>query len=458
MIIPCTVAADISFPEDGLPSAFIRELEKATTYQNPKFYQAQRMGFYTGNIPRTIVTFDHQHTTMRLHRGTASKITEVAGKHGISIRWVDNRLTVPHAFKSKIVLRDYQTPAVEAAVLAGQGIIRGPCGAGKTCVLLKLIEVLGQRALVVVWNGSLMEQWIERVHDFYGMRAGIIGQGKHELAPITCGMQQSLARGCDEYLDKFGTVIVDETHRLAASSWQTVVNKFPAKHRIGASANETRKDGLDFLVYDTLGELVHEIRYQQLEDEGVAMPVKIRVIQTDYDDPMYRESRGAAKDYTGMLNDLVQDTDRNRLILDTIMSEYDPHVRRPMLLLTERRTAVDYWHKLLNDRGIKTGLMLGGAGSRRATEETRRGLISGEVDCAVATVQIAGEGLDITELSRMYITTPMAKHWRRMEQVVGRLKRVAHGKTDAVAYYFLDRTFPRDLKAIQRKFENVEVM
>jgi superfamily II DNA or RNA helicase len=186
------------------------------------------------------------------------------------------------------------------------------------------------------------------------------------------------------------------------------------------------------------------------------MPVHVHVIRTDYDDPLYREARGAAKDHTGMLNDLVRDGERNRLILATIMREYDPSVRRPMLLLTERRDAVDYWHRVLNERGIKTGIMLGGAASRKASEETRRGMISGTVDCAVATVQIAGEGMDIKELSRMFITTPMARHWRRAEQVIGRLKRIAHGKTDAKAFYFWDhRIAPGDLRALRKHFENV---
>ena len=459
MTLDCTVAASISFATAQAPRKFLQDLQRELTYANPKYHRQQAMGYYVGTIPRQIRTYTTEGDQTLVQRGAVGKMRKLALHHGVDLRWTDKRLRVPAKFKSKIVLRDYQQPAVDAALESMQGVIRGPCGCGKTLVLLAAIERFQQRTLVIVWNNVLMDQWIERIHDFFGIDAGVIGGGRCDLdSPIVCGMQQTLMRGVEQYLPLFGAVVVDETHRLGAGSWQGVVNPFPAAVRIGASADETRKDGLDFLVYDTLGDVFHEIRNEQLVDAGKAMPVTIRVIPTQYDDPVYRTARGAARDNTQMINCMVADADRNSLILRTILSQYDPTIRRPMLVLVERRAACTYWCDELRRHGMQVGLMLGGAANKRETEQTRQGLIGGELDCAVSTT-VADEALDVPELAREFILTPTARHFRRMTQQVGRLKRPAQGKTDALCFYFLDSLlFPGHLKMIRKHFENVSVV
>jgi superfamily II DNA or RNA helicase len=441
VILRATVDACIHFDEAGLPTAFIREVEKVLTYANPKFFRTQAIGRSTWNIPRTMTTFDHHMSTMSLYRGTASRLVEIAAKHGIDVEWTDNRVSVPHAFKSKIKPYEYQGLAVDAAVKAGQGILTGPCASGKSVIGLLMAEKFAQRTLVCVHNTVLLNQWIEKVHDFYGIKAGIIGGGKREITPISIGLCQTLCRGVDDLKDKFGLVICDEVHHASCNTHQTVFNWFPAKYKVGISADEKRADGLEFLIYDTFGEVLYRINNPQLDAADRLMPVTIRIVETDYDDPLYREAQGANKDSVGMLTDLVADPERNALIMSLIMKEFDPTVRRSMLLLTGRVSACEYWHRELTARGMKVGMLIGAqhSGGKKAQEETRRGLISGEIDIAISN-SLGEEGLDAPELARVFCTVPLSKgSMRRMNQMIGRLKRPAAGKTDAVFYYLWDR-------------------
>jgi hypothetical protein len=63
-------------------------------------------------------------------------------------------------------IRAEQVGAVDAFLKAKCGLLELPCGFGKTIVALHLIHRIGKKTLVIVHKEFLLEQWIERIHEF----------------------------------------------------------------------------------------------------------------------------------------------------------------------------------------------------------------------------------------------------------------------------------------------------
>jgi len=239
-------------------------------------------------------------------------------------------------------------------------------------------------------------------------------------------------------------VLVHNCHHWAAKTFLHVANMFPAAYRIGVSASEKRKDGLEFLIYDSFGPCVYEIHKEYLVELGKLLPIKMEVIRTDYMDESYVESCMAREppDWINMISELAVDRERNDLIFEHINRVLLANKRHRILMLSERVQACKDWVEKLKSIGIPAGLMIGGSKNSRKLEETIDGLRDGSVRIGVGT-KVADEGLDIPPLTHIFLTCPVHQHPKRLTQMVGRAARISKGKKEAVAVYFWDwRMFP----------------
>lgn len=186
---------------------------------NPAYAQAEKHGRYTGGIDPTIPlwNFDRASNTMSVPRGYGQALTALLRKHGIS--WqvaADNRVLLdPVDFGSKIELRDYQDPAVEAALRATGGVLVAPAGSGKTQMGLEIIARLRQPALWLTHTLDLAKQAINRADENLSLtqtEIGMVGAGRHRIGNrLTIGIIQTLINmDLSELAGRFGTVIVDE--------------------------------------------------------------------------------------------------------------------------------------------------------------------------------------------------------------------------------------------------------
>jgi superfamily II DNA or RNA helicase len=208
-----------------------------------------------------------------------------------------------------------------------------------------------------------------------------------------------------------------------------VAELFASRHRIGASADERRKDGKDWLIRDTFGPVVYEIGKGDLQDREYLVPVHMRVVTTEYVDGVYLDSvaePGVAADWNGMVTRMNQDDARNDLIeAEVLLALRDPWAK--VLLLNDRVEACRGWaHRISMRIGAdKCGLLLGKArkrGSRRTNERTLAGLRGGVVRF-VAGTSVADEGLDVPPLTHVFVTCPSHTHLQRLEQRAGRTAR-----------------------------------
>ncbi len=428
--------------------ALLREFE----HVNPDHGKRRSMGYSTHAVPKRVKTWERAGDMIRFPRGGAERIREAARLTRARVLFRDRRLLLPEVDfpEHRLELRWYQRDALAACVSREQGIIRAPTGSGKTTIMIALAAALRQPALVVVRKRGLLVQWKRRIEHDLGIdprEIGQIGGGKRRVGPrFTLALQQSLSSAkfpLADFAPRFGTILVDECHEVAARTFQHAVCAFPARYRIGASADETRKDRKEFLVYDQLGEVLLDVSREDLEKDGSIVPVVIRIVETDFEADWYVNAPKEDRDFGALMVEMASCPERNDAVVAAVRSALGLG-QRPVLVFTRRR---DHARHLADERlfanGIKSGLLLGGPDMRVRFDEDLARLDAGGLDASVGTIEAVGTGTDVPGLRAGVMGLPLGDNRQLLNQVSGRICRSDEGKRCGYLYYLLDRkVFP----------------
>ena len=261
-----------------------------------------------------------------------------------------------------------------------------------------------------------------------------------------------------------GGVLVHNCQRAPAQSFLRVVDQFPARYRFGVSDSEKRKDGKEFLTYDLFGGVLAEVDRATIEDEGLVLPVELRIIPTAFTSQRYekareqhycahdfgadacqhcglgRHERSQSPNFHHLLEDLINNRDRDRLIRAIVASEVA--AGNQVLAFSHRVAHCRRLRDRLDDDrlsdGHGTGLLIGGEHHAGMFEASKRGLLDGSHRAAVGTIQAVGQAIDIPGLSRGILCTPITNNKQLLRQVTGRICRRADGKKDAAVYVLHD--------------------
>jgi superfamily II DNA or RNA helicase len=342
----------------------------------------------------------------------------------------------------RVELRDYQRAALDAAVDAVTGLIRAPTGSGKSEVALAIAAEVRVGTCVLVNTRELLDQWVKRAQKSFGLRerdVGVVQGSLRTVKPITVAMQQSLHRqGADQdFLRSFGAVIYDEVQLAAASSFYEVVDQFPARYRIGVSADEGRKDKKEYLTYDLFGDVVYEIGREALIDQGHVLDVEVVVVPTEFEADWYGVGDGSEIDFARLSDEMTQDEARTQLGVEKVLEA----VRDGGLVfvMTRRREHCQRVAAALVARGCPAGFLIGGDDYRSEFQATKQAMLEGRLRVGVGTVQSIGTGIDFPAVDTVVVMTPFAGNKQMVNQVRGRVCRKSKGKARARLYYLWDQ-------------------
>lgn len=464
--IPIDVDTCFRLPPET-PKAVRQALKREFTHANPDFHKRRARGHVTYSVPSKLKTFEElPNGELLIPRGGAAKLKLHLDANGFVPVFRDRTVKVPVEFprfcvnpsRPEWALRPYQAEALRACLQRHQGIVRAPTGSGKTVIGLALIHEAGQRAMIIVRDKNLLQQWKREAVDCLGLRESDIGQigggrkarvGNH----LTIALQQSLYRkGSDlagHLAEKpIGLVLVDEVQTAAARTFIDVVHKIPAHWRIGLSADERRKDKKEFLTYDEFGSVLYEIDRETLEQKGYVLPVVVRMVPTDFEMPEYEDTR----DWHALMEAMSACPGRNQVLRRVIAMIRDSGETPSVIFSQRREDAANIADMIYNDFRMPCGLMLGGTG-RDATlyEEARDRIVSGSLQFAVGTFNALGVGINMPAIMSSVCALPLGNNKQYFGQVRGRTCRTSDGKTQAFLYYLWDRRiFPRAPRRIAK--------
>lgn len=431
-----------------MPPDLYSQVTRELTVPNPDYLNALRMGRPLYGIQKNILLFEVQNNELLLPRGM---IMRLWGRRPKGTVCQDRTHTgEPVDFpRCSIQLRGYQEK-VCSTVLANaipQGVILAPCGSGKTEMGLYLVAMRRQPALWITHTRDLLDQTVERARDRLGLQPGELGVltgGERRIGShLTVATVQTLYHmELDELAMIFGTVIVDECHRVVnnpqkASMFTRVLSGLPAKYRYGLTASDHRGDGLEDTIFQVLGERIAAVDPEELKEGGNTVIPMVQPVYTDFTyHPAPKETR---IDPSRLLKYIGKDEDRRSVVLRYLTREL--RAGHSCICLAQSLEILEKLQVALDKAGLPSEYICGGTRKDHRTAAIRN-MREGRAHCLLATYQLAKEGLDIPRADRLFLVSSVRDRVT-IQQSVGRIMRPAPDKADAVVYDFVDYKVPQ---------------
>lgn len=414
-----------------------RDLEKTLkdqlTIDNPKYIAARRYGRWIGKkLKPKLYYYEQEPGGLRFPRGFANQAIELCQDSGVEPEIVDERRRLAdHQFSFQAKLRPYQDEAVQMICSRSFGVLEAGTGSGKTVMALAAIARRRQPAIVIVHTKELLYQWRDRIEEFMGIEAGLIGDSKFEVKPLTVAIVNSARKRTEELAPQFGHLIVDECHRVPATLFTDVVSHFDSYFLLGLSATAFRSDeGMTKLIYYFMGDRIHSVDPMQLKVSGAVLKPKIRRRTTDF-------TYGYRGDYQALITALTEHEGRNRQITGDILNYVRTDPDSTALVVSDRVSHCNVFVELLQKHQVSVALLTG-----QIAPEQRSQIVAdvqnGKVQVLVATLQLISEGFDCSGLASLFLTTPITFEGR-LVQVIGRILRPAANKVPMVYDYVDDQ-------------------
>ncbi len=404
-------------------------IKEKLTMPNPRYVQAANLGKATFGVDKDIIFYDERPDSLIVPVGFVPELLDfLPVKPG---ELIDARFEAPPIvnWKFKGNLLPYQERAVTAMTDKTIGVIQAPTGSGKSVMIISHVMRRKQPTLVMVNTIELANQMIANFVKFTNKKEddiGFIGSGIWKVRGVTITILQTMNRlSKTEFRflnNSFGQIVVDEVHIIPAVTFYDVITKLEAKYKFGFSATPERDDGLTDVIHFATGPQIYELSLDDVKAK-ILIPT-IRKIKTNYYFPLWNSD-----EYAAMVDDLIDDGDRNKLILDTI-NEYKG---KQMVVLTTRVRHATFLAEQLNKRGHKAEYLVSRlphptkhgkfkAMPKKARAEVISNLNSGKTKIIVSTFSLFSTGIDIINLEVLFLAGP-TRSKIKLKQSIGRIMR-----------------------------------
>lgn len=415
--IDIVLDSGINFPIQSLSKSFISKLKSFASFENPqiKLLLSLRKPLY--NTPKYLKGYEESSEFLTLPRGLKEKLFEYLNYNLVKYKIIDNRVFEKIETKRILfTLRAEQEDAIKEILKYDSSICVAPPGFGKTLIGAKIFEQRAVKTLIIVNKNMLLDQWISRFVDYFGYKKsdiGFLGKSQNRLnGNIDIATMQSL-NNIPELVENYTQVIVDECHHIPALTFEQIVKNFKGMYILGLSATPNRKDELDPILYQQLGNISYEYKKPKTHTN------RLLVIKTEF--------ISSADNYAAIINELVSNEDRNRQIVKTIKE----NINRKILLLSDRIEHLNLLENILKEENIDFVSVHGSQNKKEQVENMQKVKTSSLI---LATSSFFGEGIDFPHLNTIIFATPIS-FYGRLIQYLGRIGR---GNQECLAIDFLD--------------------
>jgi len=227
-------------------------------------------------------------------------------------------------------------------------------------------------------------------------------------------------------------ILTHNCHNIPCTIFNRVARQFNPKYLYGLTATPYREDGLDFMIFDTVGPIIAYADRQEVVEANGILPAKIKVRYTKEAGVVY--SPHIHSDYNKTIDALAQHEGRNNFILLDILTEL--FAGNKCFILTTR---VEHG-KLIQDKLKNLGTESVHIHAT-VTKKQRRDRLTlfreNKVAVLIATYALLKEGFDDAKSNRGFFILPR-KAKGSIDQAKGRTERVLADKEDAIIYEYVD--------------------
>ncbi len=336
-------------------------------------------------------------------------------------------------------------------------IIQIPVGCGKSGVASLLPLGLSEgRALLIAPNLTIKDGLYDAVdvtnrQKCFWRKTGVLKPEQMVAGPYACTLDtanisvaekshvvvtnvQQLATNTDKWLNKFsddffGMIVVDEAHHSAATSWKTVIDKFPKAKVALLTATPFRSDQqqLD-------GELIYRYSFRSATLKGYIKRLKASYVAPSQIELQFADERGktydlnevlALKEETWFSRGVALARPCNMHIVDSSLQKLDElrqsGSQHQLIAVACSINHAREIRSLYEERGYSAAVIHSNQKPDEQADVLSR-LKSGALDCIIQ-VQMLGEGFDHPKLSVAAIFRPF-RSLAPYIQFVGRIMRV----------------------------------
>lgn len=416
--------------------------KKNLTVTNPDYAKKARMHLWLGDTPKVLTLYEQKGDTLILPFGTLRTLPDCISKEGFFTSSFSNAESVDYG-GNNVPLYDYQKAAVDAVYQAQYGILQSPAGSGKTQMGIALAKKFSRRTLWLTHTLDLLKQSKARAEQYMdNSLIGTVTEGKVNIGKgITFATIQTMCKlDLPRYKDLWDVIIVDECHRCSGSptavtQFFKVLNNLAARHKIGLSATVHRADGMIQATYALLGHIVYTVPEEAVGDK--IMKVGVLPVGTGVEISKACLNTDGTLNYTKLVTYLTENPSREEVIVNTIRLNEG----RSCLILSDRLNHLEHLMGWLPTHMRKDAVMVSGKMTSKSGKVQREKAIedmrTGRKKYLFATYSLAKEGLDIPRLERLFLTTPQ-KDYTVVTQSIGRVARIFEGKSNPIAYDFVD--------------------
>lgn len=327
------VAEQIRIPAGDVSPQVMRKIQDRLVFTNPEYEQRHLRGEWIGGIPAQINCIRKMGATYVLPRGFLDQLLELCRKFQQPYKIIDNRRVldpVPLEFHGQ--LKEYQLQAAEEILERDAATLLGGYKSGKTVIALYVIARRKQPTLVLIPRMDLLEGWLTKIVNFLQIpleEIGLFVQGLHKVGErITVAHTAEMMKVWKKVKERVGFVVLDECQRSPAKVLTQLIPNFDSRYLLGLCNATQRYDQLSRFVYLNMGDVVYSINEQDAREGRGIIRAHVVARPTDFIYPY--QSRD---DYESMLQALMTDEERTRLIVEDIAAELR-HAERPLVVVS----------------------------------------------------------------------------------------------------------------------------
>ena len=386
-----------------------------------------------------------------MHRKYVYEITDKRGYNPLS--------SVTFQKKQEIILMERQEEAMESIRKNDyRGVINASVSFGKTHLGLYIAMELSRVTVIIATKKEIISQWKDRIEEIFLVNTYKLGTANAysfannfgddiillctpRLISMAIDKNNKLYH-TDRYvrirniIDKTATVIYDEVHHASSSSSIDALSSLDSPYRIGLSGTvNMRSDNSDYKYLSLIGNVIHTFSVSELIGRNQGKKVVVKPIVMRYDRVFLSQVRVQSEDWNDFYtNFIVENRDRNNIIISLIMDELDKGSH--ILVLVDRIA-----HANLLVAGFSPDIVIttNSKESVKIREEKFKRFRNGNIRCLICTFSIAGEGFDVPSLNTLIFAG--GKSEIKIRQAIGRIMRKSD--TDiATLYDFADPITP----------------